>query len=136
MGKLIKKTTDEILSMIRAGIHNERMICEKMEYHRDTVRRYLKSMNEAGMIYVFDYEYGKRARRTAVKMWAIGNRKNKTPPKAETSTERMRRRTKEMLENAPMDYEALKARKRHQFHMKKFKPRPDIAAAWLFGKAE
>lgn len=101
----------------------------------ECARNYINALKQAGEIHIkrwqSDAAPGKRTFLRAY--YALGNKKD--APRPEGNHAIYSRRYVERLQKDPDAYEERLKRKRQWHERNSFKPRPDVAAEWLFRKA-
>lgn len=101
-----------------------------------TTKTYIKLLHERGQIYIRHWtrnNVGDLAVR-ARPVWATGNKKDAAKPPRLTRKQLNRRRY-DKIKCDPAAYTAMLAKAGQRYRSKTFKPRPDVAAAWVFREA-
>lgn len=108
-----------------------------MHMGKRTVNTYIAKLMEEGnkRVYIKDWKREQEGQKTHLRpVYAAGKKRDKKKPAPLTNAEINRRQYARIKAN-PEKYAIHLMKERHRMSMRNFKPRPDIAAAWLFGKA-
>lgn len=104
---------------------------------KPTMNHYIYHLHEKKMVHISGWKRESVAGEQPYlrPIYRAGEGKDRPKPKAFTHTQNSKRRYHRLKRDNPEALDKILAKGRLYKRMMNFKPRPDIAAAWLFGNA-